>query len=38
MRHTLDTLAAASRGMPREAPILVETPEGVRRVSLVSAA
>jgi hypothetical protein len=37
MPHTLHTLAAALRGMPRDAPILVETQEGLRRVSLVSA-
>ena len=26
--HTLDTLAHALRGMPRDAPILVELPDG----------
>jgi hypothetical protein len=34
MPHTLATLAVALRGMPRGAPILAATPDGLRRVSL----
>ena len=38
--HTLDTLAHALRGMPRDAPILVELPDGrlvpVRLVRIIA--
>ncbi len=37
MNHTLDSLAIALRGMPRDASILIETPDGLRPLVLVSA-
>ena len=36
-RHTLDSLAFALKGMPRDALMLIETPDGLRPIALVSA-
>ena len=37
MKRTLNSLAYALRGMPRDAPILIQTADGLRPVVLVGA-